>query len=165
MTFEKKRISPWLVMEIIIMAMFCIPAGESLAHGVNYHMARENAVCITVVYDSGEPMSYAEVGLFSPSDPKIEYQIGRTDKNGCFAFVPADPGTWTISVDDGMAHAVHTTFEVGEALTVETRCNDYPRWMGIVSGLCVILGISSMLICVRYKKKEKERKDGTGSGY
>ena len=139
-----------MIATMMVVIVFLL-ARESQAHGVVYSIINEKATIISISYDTDEPMSYAKVKLFSPSNPDIEYQNGRTDKNGRFAFIPTEPGEWTLSVDDDMAHGVHETFIVKEAMTVETQSHRSPRWMGIVSGLCVIFGLTGMAMGLKIK--------------
>lgn len=89
-----------------------IPAVAS-AHGTDYRVLDDApAVSAEFFYADGVPMCYAEVLIFSPDNEKVEYQNGRTDQAGRFAFVPSVPGSWKIQVSDGMGHAVHTAVDV-----------------------------------------------------
>ena len=49
-------------------------------------------------------MAFAEVKVFGPNDSSALSQIGRTDKNGSFAFIPAESGAWLVTSDDGTGH-------------------------------------------------------------
>ncbi len=49
-------------------------------------------------------MLYCEVQVFSPADPKIPYQKGRSDRNGFFSFKPDRPGLWSFSASDAEGH-------------------------------------------------------------
>ena len=84
------------------------------AHGVQYTVSRENTVVVHASYSSGEPMAYAEIKIYSPGDADIEYQNGRTDRHGVFAFFPDTKGEWTIRADDGAGHGFTARVDVEE---------------------------------------------------
>ncbi len=91
------------------------------AHGTGCRMLSDNrTVTAEFYYSDGEPMSYSEVLVFSPEDTKTEYQNGRTDRKGRFAFYPDTPGTWRIEANDGMWHKAVESADVQEEKTGET---------------------------------------------
>lgn len=78
------------------------------AHGTDYRLLEDESVVVgEFFYADKEPMRYSEVLIFSPENDKVEFQNGRTDQLGRFAFCPSHPGTWRIDVNDGVGHAVH----------------------------------------------------------
>lgn len=84
-------------------------------HGVNVDMKWEMpSIVATCTYSGGQPVSGAEVKIFSPADSEKEFQAGRTDANGVFAFVPDTAGEWRFIVDDGMGHRKESTFLLPE---------------------------------------------------
>ena len=92
------------------------------AHGTAYRVM-DDATTITAefYYQDKEPMRYAEVLVFSPLDEKVEYQNGRTDRYGRFAFYPDIAGTWRIEVNDGMGHMVLGNIEVGQVTNKDLK--------------------------------------------
>ncbi len=92
------------------------------AHGTGYRILGDNkAVTAEFYYSDGEPMSYAGVLVFSPGDEKTEYQNGRTDRQGRFAFYPDKNGAWRIEANDGMGHKAQGSFEVREEKSDKTE--------------------------------------------
>lgn len=83
-----------------------------LAHGTDYRLIDKKTVVAEFFYSDKTPMQYAEILIFSPANDKIEFQNGRTDQNGRFAFLAETPGNWQVKVNDGMGHAVHATVAV-----------------------------------------------------
>lgn len=147
---------------IILLALFFIP--ENLfAHGVDYEVKEGKAVVIRAGYDDGEPMSYAEIKIFSPDNKDIEHQNGRTDKNGCFAFLPDQIGEWRVVVNDGMGHGVVTEVEVfavgesasggKEAMKIETTAKGWPRWQKLITGVSIIWGLAGLVFYLKAKKR------------
>ena len=49
-------------------------------------------------------MRYSEINVFGPNDETALSQIGRTDKNGYFAFIPDAEGEWVVTSSDGEGH-------------------------------------------------------------
>lgn len=83
------------------------------AHGTDYRILETDyAVTVECLFAGGEPMQYAQVLLFSPDDAVVEFQNGRTDQQGRFAFLPHVPGTWRMKVKDGMGHALTADIKV-----------------------------------------------------
>lgn len=74
-------------------------------HGVTYSICDEHAMAVRFGYAGGEPISYVEVKVFGPeSPPDLEFQNGRTDARGVFAFVPDRPGPWRVEAWDNLGH-------------------------------------------------------------
>ncbi len=91
------------------------------AHGTGYKIIESSkAVVIEFYYSGGEPMSYAQVLVFSPQDQKTEYQNGRTDRKGRFAFYPDISGNWRIEISDGMGHKVQAEVNGGSGKPDQT---------------------------------------------
>ena len=83
------------------------------AHGTAYRIIGDATVAtIEFVYSDQEPMQYAEVLVYSPKDKRVEFQNGRTDRNGRFSFCPDVTGSWRILVKDGTGHNVQSKIEV-----------------------------------------------------
>ena len=116
------------MMRIIALAAFlgllAAPA-PVLAHGTDYRVIADNdpLVGIAFFYSDKVPMRYAEVLVYSPENDNIEFQNGRTDAEGRFAFFAETPGDWRVEVNDGMGHAVHATVAVTPR-EVETADSD-----------------------------------------
>lgn len=80
-------------------------AGQAQAHAVRAAQLPEaGAVLIQFAYSTGEVPAYAAVEVYSPADQKVEFQNGRTDAQGRFAFAPDAPGLWRIVMADNMGH-------------------------------------------------------------
>jgi nickel transport protein len=145
------RSESWIYTWVI----FLLTSGIAYAHGVFHQITKKEAIVITAEHDDGEPMSYADVKVYSPGGEKIEHQNGRTDKNGRFAVVPDIPGEWKITIDGGMGHVINSTFAVDEALDVaskEKAGTACPKWHGIVTGLGVIFGLCGCFYYIRMRK-------------
>lgn len=69
-------------------------------------MASGDARVVEFSYSTGDVAAYTEAKLYGPDSADVEFQNGRTDALGRFAFIPDKPGTWTIVVADNMGHKV-----------------------------------------------------------
>lgn len=142
---------------ICIILIFMINS-ESSAHDVTVEITKSYpSVIVRASYFQAEPLSYAEVMIFSPENDVVEYQYGRTDKSGYFAFVPNSKGNWKITVDDEMGHAKemivtlsddYFTGEDGAAIVAHTNdrstVQDLHPLYKIVFGLALIFGITGI---------------------
>lgn len=80
-------------------------AGPARAHAVRaVQLPEAGAVLIQFAYSSGEAPAYAAVEVYGPADRKLEFQNGRTDAKGRFAFVPDAQGLWRIVMADNTGH-------------------------------------------------------------
>ena len=79
---------------------------SALAHAVQWKLAEGTPCAFAITYAEGEPMAYAAVKVFSPTDKKVEFLAGNADKNGVVAFVPTEAGEWTVEAHDGLGHKV-----------------------------------------------------------
>ena len=73
------------------------------------------AVAVKVYFADGEALAYCQYEVFSPADPKIPYQKGRTDRNGYLAFVPDAAGRWRVKVVDSTGHGFDTEVDVASS--------------------------------------------------
>ena len=114
----------------------------AFAHGVKYTIDRTESMVIRVEYDDGEPMGYAEVKIFSPDDQKVEYQNGRTDKMGRFAFFPSKGGEWKITISDGMGHGVTAKVspDIKADVNMPTQIVGFKKWQKVIMALSVVWG-------------------------
>ncbi len=141
-----------------------MPSGVS-AHGTDHRVLDQSPViALAFFYSDQEPMRYAKVLVFSPENDAVEYQNGRTDKNGQFAFYPDRAGKWQIKVNDGMGHAEYATIDVKargyagdqldpQAENEKTRAAEASMFMKICLGLSLLLNLF-LGVYIRKTKKE-----------
>ncbi len=145
-----------LLLTLFIFAFLSANPAVANAHGMSHQILKKDAIVIAAEYDDGEPVSYAEAKVFSPSGGKIEHQNGRTDKNGRFAFIPDCPGEWKVSIDAGMGHLLEAVFPVDKDMNIDNRTVQSDRalskWQGVITGLGVIFGL---LGCLYYFKARR----------
>jgi len=126
-----------------------LPAA-GLCHGVDGAIAAAQGYLVTVVYDDGDPMSYAAVEIKGP-DAGPAFQTGRTDRNGRIMFLPDRTGSWQVVVKDGVGHMVSLDLDVADideaaALSASSSRQSGGRGVGgIVAGLSFLFGATGFL--------------------
>ena len=126
------------------------------AHGV---MGRIDAggIVVSAMYDTGEAMSYAKATILAPG-AELNFQSGRTDRNGRFCFLPDVSGDWKVVVDDEMGHRLAVNVPVDEAMRLRSEPGDRSAGQGlskverVVMGISIIFGISGILFWWKGRK-------------
>lgn len=77
-----------------------VAVAPMFAHGAKIDYQPINGIVIQARYDSGEPMSAAQVNVYTPDNPNEPWQTGTTDDEGRFVFTPdpSRPGNWEVMV-------------------------------------------------------------------
>ena len=143
MTFSFcKTVRKYNIPIFLTILLAVISADKALAHGVVSSIKEENSLPVSIFrYADGTALSYGEVKVWAPDDDRIEFQNGRTDKNGKFSFVPDQEGTWRVEVNDGIGHAATTEYIVQSV--IETGAAE-PKAEN-PSALLAILGVSLLI--------------------
>ncbi|MEN3039795.1 MAG: hypothetical protein ABDI07_11740, partial [Candidatus Kryptonium sp.] len=106
---------------ILISLLIFLTKEEVMAHRIDYQVKEERAICVSFYYKSNDPMSFADVEIFSPRG-NGSFQRGKSDRNGLFCFIPDEPGIWRITAK-GMAehgpHGAKVDIKVNEARSLE----------------------------------------------
>jgi len=134
------------------MVIVLLTAAKGWCHGVQGVVDHGKGYLVTAAYDDGEPMSYAVVEIKAP-DSDIEFQTGRTDRNGRFMLNPDQPGQWQIVVKDGMGHRLALNLHVAGDTVAQKDGNPrselssmgMARSEKIISGLSIIFGLFGLL--------------------
>jgi nickel transport protein len=141
------------------------------AHGTGHDILADSpAVALAFYYSDGAPMQYAEVLVFSPQDPSVEHQNGRTDKHGRFLFCPDSQGEWQVKVSDGMGHAEQAAVAIDAARLAgrdpEIQAKALPAGKGlafktvkVVTGLSLILNAALGVLLFQRRHAKKNQGD------
>ncbi|WP_022661329.1 hypothetical protein [Paucidesulfovibrio longus] len=87
-------------------------AALASAHGIRRIHYEQTATVIETAFSDGTTASFAQVLIYAPGGGDTEFQNGRTDARGRFAFLPDRPGVWRVKVDAGMGHGFDMEIEV-----------------------------------------------------
>jgi nickel transport protein len=134
-------------------------------HGVEvYDITGETGNQVQIVYfkySTGEPMMYAKIKLYPPSQSDAEILQSISDRNGYFSFVPDEQGDWRIDAEDGMGHKGSITITVsrleagsGEAAPSGT-VQPAPLVQRILLGLSLILNVFAVYGFIAHRRKSK----------
>jgi nickel transport protein len=159
---------------LLISLLSMVSTGSVLAHGFSVDMAVNGKVVILKAsYSSSQPLVDASVFIYSPNEPDNEWQKGRTDKTGHFAFLPDVQGEWTVVIDDQKGHKKTTTIVFTPDLpekseTTEESFNKAHEPAGkglntshkIVIGLALLIGITGLFYGLKVRQ---EQKNSTGN--
>ena len=129
---------------IILFSAFLVP--NAWPHGLLAAIEAHPSVTLRFIYSSGEPLTYAMVSIYPPGEKDIEYQNGRTDAEGRFAFVPPRPGTWIVHCSDGMGHRVNKEIVIDDMIQVQDDRAIVQTPLSKI--LPALLGISLIAHCV-----------------
>ncbi len=97
---------------LLAAAAALLQAAPASAHEVLHAVEHGRAVAVHAYFPDGEDLAYCEYQVFSPADPRVPYQKGRTDRRGWLAFVPDAPGGWRIRVVEASGHGLDTVVDV-----------------------------------------------------
>lgn len=109
-----------LLLSVCLLVLSKIPNAQ--AHGAVVEV-NPASVEIKAVFDTGEPMSDAQVLVYSPADLSTPVASGQTDSEGRFLFSPeldqvaaeSENGRWEVTVRKA-GHGQATTFDLGEGV-------------------------------------------------
>ncbi|MGY0162967.1 hypothetical protein [Edwardsiella tarda] len=139
------------------------PAGAH-AHSVLAHdLSSDQARVVQFGYSTGDDAPFAQIKVYAPNDAATEYQNGRTDRLGRFAFVPNQRGEWRLEMRDGMGHALSHPITVsapsGQAASQPIKHDLFSRF---ALPLRALLGVSLLLnLCAAagYMARQHRRKN------
>jgi nickel transport protein len=151
------RRAAWALAVLILVAP--IPAAR--AHEVQHSIERDKAIAVKVFFADGEVLAYTEYQVFSPSDPGIPYQKGRTDRTGTLAFVPDAPGAWHVKVTDTTGHGLDLAVDVAAVGAPSTNSKtrqgqDLASWafaIRPVLGVAIIAALFALLVLLYRRKR------------
>lgn len=107
---RKKRradMKRWMAAALAVVLLGWYTAPRASAHALLAKEVDSGNVCaVEFAYSTGGTANYAEVKVYAPDNADVEFQNGRTDALGRFAFLPDKAGTWTVVMADGMGHKV-----------------------------------------------------------
>jgi len=99
---------------------------RTFAHGVVVDYQLVDAIAVVAQYDTGQPMSNAQVVVYAPNNPSEPYLQGVADEDGNFTFTPdkSITGNWTVRVRTaGHGSIINIPIEP-VAETVEAQVDD-----------------------------------------
>jgi nickel transport protein len=111
------------------------------AHEVTHEIVYGGAVAVRARYAGEEPMAYAEYQIFAPSDPKVPWAKGRTDRDGWLAFVASQPGTWRVQVADRAGHGMILSVSARPPVIAPEKTESAMSWIVRLAGAVLVVGL------------------------
>jgi len=112
---------------LLVLAL-CLAPAIAQAHEVLHSIERGKAIAVKAYFADGEALAYTEYQVFSPVDPKIPYQKGRTDRAGYVAFVPDTPGKWRVKLADSTGHGLDLEVDIADAGRAKNAAGPVATW-------------------------------------
>jgi nickel transport protein len=127
----------------------------AVAHEVLHSVERGRAIAVKAFFADGEPLAYSEYVVFSPTDPKIPYQKGRTDRAGYLAFVPDCPGHWHVKVSTTDGHGLELDVAAEADDKKPAATGGIASWAFAVRPLVGVLLIAGLFVALTklYRRK------------
>jgi nickel transport protein len=127
------------------------------AHEVLHAVERGRAIAVKAYFADGEALAYTEYQVFSPADPKIPYQKGRTDRAGYLAFVPDPPGQWRVVITDSTGHGLDIEVDAAgpepDKATPSAAVSSWAFAVRPVVGVLVIGALFAALVVIYRRKR------------
>ncbi len=124
------------------------------AHELLHAVERGNAIAVRAYEADGDALADAQYEIFSPADPRVAHQRGRTDRNGWLAFVPDAAGRWRVRVIADGGHGLDVTVDAAPPAATSSR--NVPSRAAFVLrpllGLAVIAAVFGVLVAVHRRR-------------
>ena len=129
---------------LVVLLLF---SGIDAAYGhavVGETLDAGQAGAVRFSYSTGDYAAYTGIKVFAPGDTEAdtEYQNGRTDAAGCFAFVPDRSGNWTLVLADTMGHKLVYPIEISMMKGASSTKQSPP----VAGGMTLRIGLGLSLI-------------------
>jgi nickel transport protein len=108
-------------------------------------------VLVAANFGGSEPATFCQVAVFSPAKADAEFQTGRTDARGRFAFQPDVAGRWRVVVDDEMGHRQEATVEWAGVAGAAPEGGAVPGWQKALTGGSLLLGLTGIWLWWRVR--------------
>lgn len=121
------------------------------------HERQGETVLVRFAYSDGKAPPFAAVRVLG-ADGR-EFQNGRTDARGRFAFVPDAPGRWRIHISDGMGHKTEHAVDIAAtdapaAAPAAPAAADAPAALPLRAGLGLsLLANLALLIALSRRRR------------
>jgi nickel transport protein len=140
---------------LVLLACLALPR-LAAGHEVLHQVVRNQAVAVKAFFADGEVLAYTEYQLFSPTDPKIPFQKGRTDREGFVAFVPNVPGPWRLVLTDPTGHGLDLTVDA-TAPAASPAGQALPAWAFILRPVIGVLVVAALFLGLRFLLRRKAK--------
>ncbi|MEM7117277.1 MAG: hypothetical protein AAF614_32890 [Chloroflexota bacterium] len=146
----------WLTLIIIAILLYASPA---LAHGTSMQMevVNEATLELRALFDTGEPMSEAQITVYAADNPTEAWHSGVADENGFYAFDvdTSIRGEWAISIRTaGHGEILHLNVLRNGTISL-AEVAERPLWQTILIAVAVVAALGG--IAYRYSRPNIKR--------
>ena len=150
---------------IFFFAVILLLAFPVYGHGAQVTWTMEgDSVHISAFFDDGQPMSSAQVSVFTASAPTVPYLTGLTDANGSYLFFPdvSESTDWDVQVRKaGHGDIIH--FSLADQSAIENSQRGLSVMQIVLMSACVVWGFIGTALFFS-SKKTKTNGNGSGNG-
>lgn len=117
-----------------------VPAVLAHATAIEVAVVGEQTIELVALFDTGEPMSEAQVVVYAADNPREAWLSGVADEAGNYTFDidPAITGQWSVSVRTaGHGEILYLNVANGGTITIE-RPSSRPAWLTPVLAVIVV---------------------------
>ncbi len=144
-----------------LLLVFVLSVSGLCAHGLGVGVeVTDGLVVIQSRYADGT-FADAEVMVYSPQQPNKTFQIGRTDAEGKYSFVPDARGKWHLVVDDGMGHRKGVDVSV-DGTSFAVSDSSAPTLLRLAFGAILLSALGFFV--ARLSRKQKAPSESTVEG-
>ena len=131
----------------------CVSPLSALSHAALIEAETAQAIRLHALYDTGAPMSHAQVIIYAPDDPGNPWGRGVTDRDGRFEFIPdATAGRWSVQVrQSGHGAMAHVTMGSDAPVTVTAASAQSWLQRGVMVALVAWGALGTVLFALRKK--------------
>ena len=110
------------------LALVVTAPSAALPHAAIMEAEVTQAIRLHAFYETGEPMSQAQVFIYAPDDPAQAWGQGIADMEGRYEFIPdAIAGRWSVQVRQA-GHGVMAHLDIGADAPVMTISSTPDTW-------------------------------------
>jgi hypothetical protein len=147
------------VKRVLLVLSICLMPGLASAHEVLHAVERGKAIAVKAYFADGEVLAYTEYQVFSPADPRIPYQKGRTDRAGYLAFVPDNPGKWRVKISDASGHGLDMEVDTSGSTQAGNSASPIDSWAFVARPLLGVGAVAAIFaaLFVFYRRKRSRK--------
>ena len=134
----------WGLFPILLLLVVTVPG--ALAHGTVIELSVVNAdtVAILAEFDTGEPMSEAQVIIYAADNPREAWLTGVADQNGEYSFEldTSIAGQWSVAVRTAGHGDIRYLYVANNGSIELEEISERPAWLTFLmaAGVVIILG-------------------------
>jgi nickel transport protein len=153
-----------LLLVIGIVLLCTLPmAAVAHAHGTSIELiASGDEILIHALFDSGEPMSNAQISVYAPDNPREAWLTGEADADGRYSFTvdTSINGAWAVSIRTaGHGELLHFNVTRSGRISLDETTERTPQQTALIAG-----GVVAALGGIAWYFSRKRKKVDVAAG-